>query len=886
MNWSDCKLRIRALWQRRRVDVELEEELRFHLTMQAQKNLASGMDAPDAKRAAGIQFGGYQQVKEECRDARGLNLLHSLWEDSRYAFRGFRRTPGFVLTVVATIALGLGLNTTVFTFFNTYVLQPMSVRDPHNLYQFTWRKANGDGHQFTWQEFQDFRKQNPAFSEVIGFDRVSFARVRGRMMLGHMVTGNYFQMLGVSAVMGRTLLPGDDGGPGSAPVVVLSSNAWANKFGGDPEILGKVVVVHGCPLEVVGVARAGFSGLGEVPLDYWTPLSLAPQLEEGASLFGVKQPERITIVGRLRRDLDLRQAGAALTTWARQRTADRPGPERATGAILRSKATNVPLDLMVMAALSPIVIGFGLVLVIACANVANMMLARAMARQREMGVRLAMGAARSRLIRQLLTESVLLALPAAIAGYGISRLATEWGVRLMLATLPRGYLDYVPMLTLQSDARVFGFMLAASVFSALLFGLAPAVQATRSNVMQAARGEFTTDFRPARLRDALVIGQVTVSVLLLICAAVLLRANNRLQGLDVGLQTRGLVAIEIKDSFRGRMNQDLASDPGVQAIAGASKVPFEGSLPRVPVLPEHAVEPVSAGYMYVSPEYFQVFQLPILRGRNFTGDEARAGAALAVISQATAHRLWPAGDALGKTLRIERSPRQRRSLADPQAGPPAHTSVRVIGIARDAVNGWVGDGVDRTCLFLPTTPQAPGNVLFVQVRGEPEVVRRKIDSTLSASLPGAIAQIHTMDEILAVQQYPFRASYWISAAIGVLALLLTLSGVYGVLSYLVTQRTKEIGIRVALGAGTGSVAGLVLKQSLRFSAVGTVFGALGALGASRILASQIEASLFDSLDLPAYAMVGVAVMAASACAAWLPARRASRIEPLTTLKYD
>jgi hypothetical protein len=226
--------------------------------MQAQKNLASGMDAPDGTRTAGIQFGGYQQVMEACRDARGLNLLHSLWQDARYALRGFRRTPGFVLTVVATIALGLGLNTTVFTFFNAYVLQPLNVRDPHSLYQFTWRKANGDGHQFTWQELQDFRRQNPAFSEVLGFDRLSFARVRGRMMFGHMVTGNYFQMLGVNAAVGRTLLPGDDAGTGSTPVVVLSSNAWANKFGGDPEIVGKVIVIHGCPLEIVGVARAGY----------------------------------------------------------------------------------------------------------------------------------------------------------------------------------------------------------------------------------------------------------------------------------------------------------------------------------------------------------------------------------------------------------------------------------------------------------------------------------------------------------------------------------------------------------------------------------------------------------------------------------------------------
>ncbi|HXB72262.1 MAG TPA: ADOP family duplicated permease [Candidatus Acidoferrales bacterium] len=893
MKWSDGKLRIRALWFRRRVEDELEEELKFHLAMQTRRNLASGMSAPEATRKAGVQFGGFQQVKEECRDTRGLHFVETLWQDVRYALRGFRRTPGFALTVVATIALGLGLNTTVFTIFNAYVLQPLSVRDPHSLYQLTWRDTSGNGHGFTWQELQDFRKQNPAFSEVIGFDRLSFTRVQGRMMFGQMVTGNYFQMVGVNAGLGRTLRAEDDVASGTAPVV-LSSTAWTNKFGGDPDIVGKTIVVHGYPLEVVGVARAGFSGLSEVPLDFWAPLSLAPQLEEGPSLFGARQPERIGIIGRLRHGFTPRQAEAALTTWAQVRIARRPNPEnvpekaqeKAGSAILRSRATTIPLDPMVIAALSPIIMGFGLVLLIACANVANMMLARAMARQREIGVRLAMGAARSRLIRQLLTESVLLALPAAIAGFGIAQATTEWGVRLMLYTLPRGYLDFISLLPLRPDARVFAFMLAAAVLSALLFGLAPAIQATRSNVMQAARGEFTTDVRPARMRDALVIGQVTVSVLLLVCAAVLLRASNRLQRLDVGLQTRGLVEMEIKDSFRSQVNRQLVSEPGAQSIAAASKVPLEGVLARVPVVPEHSSAPVPAGYLFVSPEYFQVFQVPILRGRNFTGAEARAGSAVAVISQATAQRLWPAEDALGKSFRIERNLRQRPSLADPQAGVPSYSSVRIIGIARDAVNGWVGDGVDKTCVYFPTTAQAPGNVLFVHVFGDPEIVRRKLDSTFSASLPGGIVQIHTMDEIRDGQLYPFRASYWVSAAIGLLALLLTLSGTYGVLSYLVTQRTKEIGIRVALGASTSRVAGLVLKQSLKLSAAGTVIGAMAALAVFPILAAQVDVFTFDTFDAAAYGMVAAVVIAASACAAWFPSRRAARIEPLATLRCD
>ena len=375
----------------------------------------------EARRKVNVQFGGLEQVKEECRDMRGLRFIETISQDVRYALSGFRRTPGFALTVVATIALGLGLNTTLFTIFNAYVLQPLRVSDPYRLYQFTWANRNLEGHRFSWNEFQDFQKQNPAFSEVSAFNRVSFARVEGHLMLGHLVTGNYFQMLGVSALRGRTLLPEDAEVPGSAPVAVLSSEAWTNKFGRDPNIIGKQIPIHGHTVQVVGVAQAGFRGISEVPLDFWVPVTLAPQLEEDASLFGPTQPERLTVVGRLRRDVTLHQAEAALTAWAQRHTADRPDAAKATRAILRSKATIVPLEPVVVAAAFPVFLAFGMVLLIACANVANMMLARGMARQREIGIRLAMGAGRSRLIRQLLTESIALAVPAAAAGFVISR---------------------------------------------------------------------------------------------------------------------------------------------------------------------------------------------------------------------------------------------------------------------------------------------------------------------------------------------------------------------------------------------------------------------------------------------------------------------------------
>ena len=278
MTWRDFQLRLRALFFRGKVDAELDEELQFHLEMETRKNLAAGIGAADAQRNVNVRFGGLQQVKEECRDMRGLCLLETTWQDARYALAGFRRTPGFAATAIATIALGLGLNTALFTIFNAYVLQPLRVSDPSRLYQFTWSNRGLQGHRFSWNEFRDFQKQNPAFADVCAFNRVSITRVEGHMMLGHLVTGDYFQVLGVTTLRGRTLLPEDAEAPGSSPVAVLSAEAWNNKFGADPGIIGKRISIHGHAVEIVGVAQAGFRGISEVPLDFWLPVTLAPHV--------------------------------------------------------------------------------------------------------------------------------------------------------------------------------------------------------------------------------------------------------------------------------------------------------------------------------------------------------------------------------------------------------------------------------------------------------------------------------------------------------------------------------------------------------------------------------------------------------------------------------
>jgi predicted permease len=871
MNRHDLWLRLRALFFRRRVEEELDEELAFHIELETRKNVTPGMSEADARRRARIEFGGEAIVREACRDARRVNLIETLWQDVRYALRGFRRAPAFALTVIATIALGLGLNTTVFTIFNAYVLRPIAVRDPYSLYGIYWIDRAGRGHRFNWQEYVDFREHNPAFPEAIAVRNLQ-VRLNGRMAFGQIVSGEYFRTLGVAPARGRMLTPADSSAPGREPVAVLSYVAWQNLFGADPEIVGKKILIRGYPFEVVGVARDGFTGLEEQPRDFWAPVSMATQLMDGPSPFGPEHPESFDILGRLRPGWSEEQARAALTPWVGRLTAGRTGGERATGAVLRSRATVVHLDPQGLLILLPILSAFALVLLIACANVANMMLARGMARQREIGIRLSLGAARARVVRQLLTESVLLALPAGAAAFAVSEATIELGVRAMFATLPSEFAEFIRVVPLQPDARVFFFMLGAAIASALLFGLVPALQATRSGIVQAARGDFSSDFRPARLRNALVVTQITVCALLLICSAVLLRGANCIRRLDSGLRTRDVVEIEIQEKLLARVLARLTAEPLVDILAATANPPLDGMFPMLAGGPAGASLSIRAAYNDVSPEYFTVFDLPILRGRNFSAGEAAAAAPVAILSETAARRLWPHEEALGQSLRLgnTRTTRHRQAL--------------VIGIARDAVMGVVGDEADRTCIYFPTSARAPGNALLVRVKGDAEAARRTLDAALTAVDPGAVQQIHKMQEFVAGRVYPYRVAYWVSAAVGGLALLLTVSGIYGVLSYLVTQRTKEIGIRMALGATAGAVSGMVLKQLLCLASLGIALGVLLALGASRMFAWRLV--MMNTYDGVAYAGAVLLVTAASVAAAYFPSRRAARIDPTTTLRYD
>ncbi len=805
-------------------------------------------------------------------------------QDIRYALRTLRSAPAFAITVVLTLGIGLGLNTTLFTLFNAYVLRPFAVKDPYSLYHFGWQTTRAARQGLTWRQYQDLRTEAPVFSDLVGFSPV-LTRVETRNVQGFAVSGNYFSMLNVGALHGRPILPDDVSTPGSSPVVVLSHQFWLAEFAGDPAVVGQTIRIADRPFQVVGISPQDFTGVAEVPIDFFIPITMQSAVIPGPDLFGPEEPRGVLVIGRLRPDVQLDQAKAALTVWIERATEQWPESERAIQATLVSAATPLSKDGDILRALLPVflplVVVFGLVLVICCANVSNMMLARALARQREIGVRLAMGAARSRLIRQLLSENLLLSLLAGALGFAISNLAIDAAQRVLVATIPPAFhLVHVP--PLRPDYRVFLFILGASALSTILFGLAPAIQATRTSLVEALRGEFGARVSSSRLRSMLVVSQISVCVILLVLTGILLRGSRAYQHEDLGYNIHGVVYplfMGREDaSAPGKLAGRLGTEPWVDQWAAALHPPLYQTDDRIPVTTAQGSQPVRAGYNIVSPEFFKVLEIPLLRGRTFSQPEAEAEAAVAVVSQATAEKLWPDGDAIGKSILVDRNA--------PYHGPmPSADHAVVVGIAKDVTSRGVISGRDATMIYFPTSAHAKyPRTFLIRGKGDAASATRNLEAALTASVPNRPAIAISLDEMFLTQMYPFWAASWISAMLGGLALLLTLSGMYGVLSYLVGQRTKEIGIRMALGATPGIVIRLVLNQSLRFAIWGVAVGLSLAFGGSLLLRHLL--TVINAFDVVSYASGAAIVALASLAAAFFPSSRAARVNPVETLRAD
>jgi predicted permease len=874
---------------RKRSDKDFQAEIQAHLDLEAERLITDGVDPEAARHRARRAFGNVVAVEERFYEANRWAWLEQIRHDARYALRTLRRSPTFVATTALTLGIALGLTTVLFAIFNAYVLRPFAIHDPYRVYHVAWRVEPGeDGARFSWPEYGDLRSRRDLFDDVAAH-RWQMLASDGRRLRAAFVSGNYFETLQPRLRHGRPLAAFDAAAPGGAPVAVLSDQGWAALFNRDPAVLGRQVELNGHPIEVVGIVRPEFTGMDDAILDLWLPVTMLPVLS-GIDLFGAGQPHELTLFARLRGDVSRVQAEQALGSFAARSVAaqSRPGrvlrPEQVRAELV-SRATPNPLTFEVVALLSPIFVAFGLVLVAACANVSSVMLARALGRQREIGVRLSVGASRGRIVRQLLTEAVIISAIAGMTGLTIASALLTVGPWMLFSTLPPSVAQLIGVVPLGIDWRVFAFAAVVASIATIGSALLPALRGTRLQLTHALRGEVGPRLRSGRLRNLLVIGQVAISLILLIAAATLARNGVSVAATDLGFDTRHVYSINQRGNDRNLLRaaaQALAVDPRVDSLAITSSNPLFGGLNTIAMTSADGGITIDTSYMFASPDYFSLLSIPLRRGRTFTPNEAQSEAHVAIVSARAAALFWPGTDPIGRVLRIT-------PTADTQAdGIAGYSEIVVVGVAEDAVTGMIYSGTDSSLVYLPTGPSgARAGAMLVRGRETSAQQLEGLRRTLERVHVNRTAfEVLPLAEIKDILLYPLRVASWIGSLLGVVAVALCVSGLYGLLMYVLGQRTREIGIRMALGATAAGVVRLMMRQSARVIGIGAALGLLFAFSALKLLSAAVRLDNVSVLDGWAFAIAVVLIAAAAAFATFFPARRAASVDPSLALRAE
>ena len=804
--------------------------------------------------------------------------------DLLYAFRSLRRAPLVAATIVSTVAVGLGLVAVAFTMLNAVVFRVDAVPDVHEMFAVEPPRApDGERSRFTRAQFDALRRETDVFTDVYAQLPDVSSRVDGRVLFGTLVTGNFFQVVDVAAAIGRVLTPADDERGTGSPVMVLSDRGWDRLFARDPAVLGRRLQIGGVSFEIVGVMPAGFRGLTVVADDYWAPLST---LSEVRPFYRGREAEiGIEIIGRLKPGLSPEKAQAGLGVWETGRP-DRSAAARDTSTVtLVPRNGTVPQPLEALAVFAPLFFAFGLILLIGCANVTNLLLARAVARQREIGIRLSLGASRRRIVRQLLTESLLLALLAAAAGFALSRVALELVVHAVMTSMAPELGD-IRLSVPGADWRVLLFLVGGAGVSTMIFGLVPALQATRIEPIRTMRGVVVKDARPGRARQILIGVQVSASALLLISAAVFLRSAFAAATFDSGLRASDTVVVQIaNEASRDAIVQAVTAEPSIAAVA-ASWPDAISLAPQAATAASHGAS-ATVGYKLVSAEFFGVLDIAVVSGRIFTPAERSPQASAAIVSETTARALWPNGSAIGQPLRLDPNPMAgTRTSDEPALDGRTYT---VVGVVRD-VTGFRISPMNKAVAYLPASAATARTSLTARVHGDPDVAREALLNRLTAIDPEMARQVTTVRTLSRIETYFLQLAFWLTVVLGGLALVLTLSGLFSVLSYLVEQRRREIGVRMALGATTRHVTRLVVSQSIRPVGLGLLVGAGAAGGLATLLLATPAAApigaIVHVLDPIAYAGSLLVIIFACLAAAAIPAARAARLDPTLTLRQE
>ena len=896
--------RLRAFWLRLAGTVHREtkdrfaEELEGHLQMHTDDNLRKGMSATEARRDALMKLGGIEQTKELYHDRQTLPVLEVFMQDLRYGLRMLRKNPGFTAVAVLSLALGIGANTTIFTVVNAILLNALPVRDLPRLVEMDTvdskllvTQARSEKLGMSFPNFQDYRRDNQVFTDLAAFMPIAVTWSGGaepRELQGELVSANYFDVLGIRPARGRFFMPDEDTKPNGNDVAVLSYSLWANKLGSDPGIIGKPMIFDARPYTVIGIAPRGFRGTITFfsSEQVWIPTSMKDQVLGGKAkdFFNERRFLGGGTVGRLKPGLEMSAAEASLKTMAMHLETEFPKDNSGRSVALSPLADAAVgvNDHKRIALAGAMMMGVvGLVLLIACVNLANLLLAQGARRQKEISLRAALGAGRTRIVRQMLTESLLLSLAGGIIG-----LAFAYAGRSILWSLRPPFIDQSGI-DLSLDSHVLLFTLGVAILTGFIFGLVPAVKASRPDLMETLKSGGrggTMGWRRDPLRSLLVIGEMALALITLVGAGLFLHSLQNAQKTELGFESKNLLTMNFDlgalhyEQGRGQQFyraaiEKVKNSPGVASVSIASNPPIGGGFSRT-VFPEGQDEASgNRGTLTVvddvTPDHFETLRIPVTRGRSFNDGDRMETAAVAIVSEAMAKLHWPNEDAIGKRFHF---------IGD--------TTLReIVGVTANSVINEVGEE-PQPIVFLPMTQDyVPAATLHVRTTSNPETVVATVRAALQSLDPNlAVTNVFTIQQILSQALWPPRMGGLLLALFGALALVLSAVGVYGVLSYSVNQQTREIGLRMALGAQRGDVMRLILGQGLRLTVVGLGLGILAALALMRVLVSL----LFDvrAYDPSTYTTVTLLLTAVALLACYIPARRAMRVDPMVALRYD
>ncbi len=881
--FSDLVFRVRSLFQAKTVEADLDDELRFHFEQQREKYLKSGLTPPEALRRVRLEFGGLDQVKEECREARGRQLMETLFQDIRYALRTLRKSTTFTCVALLTLALGIGANTAIFSVVYAVLLRPLPYHDPSRVIVLNETTPNVGTVSVSYPNYLDFRAQSRAFSEMAAVSGIAFNLAgisQPESISGEAVSTNFLSMMGVRPFLGRDFDPSEEKA-GSAPVVLLSYPLWQSHFGGEQNAIGRTITLNGRGFTVIGVLPPEFRSIDKTdvvePIGVWLTGNSA-STERG-------DRGDMVAVGRLAPGVGVAQARAEMEGIAARLAQAYPTTNDQCSVMLQPIRDVFVSD--VRPALLVLFCAVMFVLLIACANVANLFLMRGAGRAREIALRIAIGASRGRIIGQMLAESFVLALLGGVLGLALA----IWGIHGIVRLIPD---DKLAGVSVDLNGTVLLFACGAMVLSALVFGLTPALQSTKaggaSELKQGAR-TASAGAGQNRWRSGLVIAEVALALILLVGAGLMMKSLYRLLSVDPGVRPDRVLTMEMslrtsqyeKDpsilNFWQQVLDRVRALPGVEAAAAGTLIPLTNEHSRTDITIEGMALPKPGSfphpdYHIVSPDYGRTLGIQLLRGREFTDADTENAPRVGMINARVARELFLHEDPIGK----------RFTFGHPSAKNPPKW-ITIVGVVGDTKLYGLANP-SRLEVYVPLRQEADSDMGLVVRSGiDPAALTSAIRSVVaSVDKDQPIFAIATMRQLVADSVSTRRITLILLGLFSALALLLAAVGIYGVISYSVAQRTREIGIRMALGARSGDVLGMILGQGAKIVGAGVAVGMLASLGLTRLMANLLfSVSAADPLTFAAVAIV-LALVAMLAC--YIPARRTLRVDPAITLRYE